>query len=170
MRYTNTHGRLVLVIMMIAIMTASCRITRDVAGSMTGSQRADEMQEIIFLNYMIRKQGGQGKFRAEFTGKIISVGRLKEPFPASVPPSEGDLEILILDHESRVLRRFFHTNPLNRTLEYVAGEGHLAKKEVQMDSAAFALRFQLTPYTRSVVLNQVAGAGKENEHLITTEI
>lgn len=164
----RTHGRLFLVFILSANIIASCRVAHDAAGSVAGSQHADEIPEIIFLNYTLYRD--HGAYRAELTGRIIAGGRLKEPFPVSVPPAEGGLEILVQDHESRVLRRFFLTNPLNQNMEYVTGDGQLAIKEVQLDSAAFSLRFQLEPSARSVVLNRIAGAGVENEHLITTPL
>lgn len=153
-----------------ALAFASCRTLLDSSGTPSGKETPERSPEIIFLNYSITSDPVTGEYRVAPAERITSAGRLKEPYPESVIPAAGDLEMLILDERSEVLHRSYIQDPLHRTVEYVTARGRLAQKEVHHDSAGLFLRLQLEPAAHSLVLKRITGTSDESIHLITTPL
>jgi hypothetical protein len=129
-----------------------------------------ELPRILFLNYSIVNNNLIDEYKITLINKIISEGQIKETTTEFQKPKIDDLEYIVLDKKSQAIKRGFLANPLNKTIEYVTEDGKLAKKDIRLDSALFALRIQLKPIAESVVLERFTGLNSENIHLLTTKI
>lgn len=122
--------------------------------------------QIIFLNYNFSKNT-TGQPTVEFINKIITDGKIKKNTSAISNPQIGDLAIIELDQNEKEVAKIFVKNPLSKTVEFANEEGQLSKKQVDVETAQFALRMQLNPLTQSIAIQQLNETDNNNQLTIT---
>ncbi|NJX14797.1 hypothetical protein [Tamlana crocina] len=127
------------------------------------SDGIEKSNSIIFLNYKVKKRA-DGKIEIEHLNHLVREGRLKKRFDGA--GQEGDLEVVQLDKDHRLLSRMLIKNPLRKTLEFADESKGLQTKTLNLDEATFSVRMQLHPETKQISIKPFS----EDKSLIQTKI
>jgi len=102
-----------------------------------------DKDRIAFLNCSITHDSARDAYEVTLINKIITVGKVKE---GGINPRADEREGFIyreLDAGNKALSVRYMANPLEKTIEYVDDDGHLAKRDIRLDSTQFSLRIPL---------------------------
>lgn len=162
--------QLVWMVLMVMVSAWSCKVPERTTATSDTEKGAVETPRIIFLNYAISENISDREYTVTLINKIISNGKMKENANLPVVPKMDDLEYIVSDNNEKELLRSFIANPLDKTLEFVDDDGHLAKKDIRLDSALFSLRIQLDPDARFISIERYKGPDNANIHLHVVDI
>lgn len=125
-----------------------------------------EAPQLLFLNYEMKTYGN--KKSISLINQVTTDGRLKQHTDYNPNPDLGDLECVILDKDSNILKTYSIKNPLLKIVEYINDSGHFEKKILNLDYAQFSLKLQLNAKAAYAVIHEINPNG--NIKLKTTKI
>ena len=126
--------------------------------------------KIIFLNYSISKKEN-GTKKIEFISKILTDGKIKKNSNKFISKGNvGDLQCVQVNHLNKPLKSVILKNPLSKIIEYVNEANVLEKRKIETQESPFAIRLQLEPETKFIIINEITAPNKKINALITTKI
>lgn len=149
-------------IIALAMNFASCKVLKQ--NESTAIPGNSDKPLIVFLNCSISYDSIGQEYNMDMIDKTITEGRIKKPIVDSDTYEEDDFKYCLLDKNKQIISIFYMKNPLNKTIEYVDENGLLKKKSINLDSAPFSLRIQLTSDSKYVRFE------KDNKQLLTIDL
>jgi hypothetical protein len=134
------------------------------------SENIEATPKIIFLNYNIKSDKPNGTIEIRLIDKTIVNGKLKSNFTNTEISKPGDLKCMSLDNHLDSIDSILIPDPLNITLESVAENNQMFKKEITRDSAQFSIRLQLTERIYAIGIKKNTDTGNKNSFLLITKI
>ncbi len=166
MRAIENCIRSVLLLLLVALIS-SCSGVKSISDNSVKEEFAEELPQIIFLNYSIKKDNKE-VYQIELISQIISEGRLKTVEKPHLKKSKEDLECLTLDKDKRPLSILTIPDPFTKRYEYLQEDGSFTSQIASLDSTVISVRMQLDPASRYVAIKRSDPTG--GFYLIITEI
>ena len=170
MKYNKSYNNFILPVFFAMLFMVSCKVSDKTTNTSANDKNTFESPGIIFLNYSIVKDTIQQEYKIRLINKIITEGNIKGENIILKSPEIDDLEYIVLNKESQVLMRNYIANPLIKTVEYVANNGQLTKKEIQLDSTQFSLRIPLEKTAKFISMERFTGQDSDNIRLLIIDI
>lgn len=133
------------------------------------TQTTSPQPGILFLQYFLKKDPDSGANALYLTNTIRTNGIVKKQPDETDQARPGDLICSALNADSLEISRLLIENPLRKSFEYSDEQGNLAIKNIEMDSAQFFIRLQLTPDIKWIVVDQYTGPTEPNTRLFSIQ-
>ena len=150
--------------------SVSCMITHSNVRDENNNEVTTSSPEIIFLNYSARSDRSNGEIEIRLIDKYIAEGKLKTNNPEPEISRPGDLKCITLSNRMEPIDSLIIADPLNISLESVDENNALFRKEIQLDSAQFSIRMQLSKQAYAIAIMRNTVTLDQKSSLLITRI
>jgi hypothetical protein len=150
----------------MCISISSCKSVKNLSDKETYSYIDEKTaHQLIFMTYQITKNNDL--LDINLTNKSIVKGFMKQKNTSDF--KNGDLKFSILNSDKVEISKFYVSNPLHKTVEYVDEKNQFQKKDVELNTNDFFIRFQYKSNMTQVAIYKIL-SGNKKIHILTSEI
>ena len=166
----KTYYNLIPILFFLLTVSLSCIVTHKGNRTLKYNDSSTMTPKIILLNYSIRSDKSKAEPEVRLIDKQVAEGKLKMVSQKPEMSKPGDLKCISLNNRLEPVDSIIITDPLNITVESVDATNDLFKKEIELDSAQFSIRMQLSESTYAYAIKKKTDYKHQNSYLVLTKI